>query len=55
VLPKFAVERIGVGATEVEFGRWGWVFREQPVSDFGIDAHVEPYSSWHADFKLLER
>jgi hypothetical protein len=53
VLPKFALEPIGVGAAEVEFGRWGWVFREQPISDFGIDAHVEPYGDGGASGRLV--
>jgi Domain of unknown function (DUF4365) len=53
VLPSHAVERIGVGAAEVEFARWGWVFREQTVSDFGIDAHVEPYGDEGASGRLL--
>jgi hypothetical protein len=39
----FAVERLGVSAADSEFSRWGWAFREQPVADFGIDAHVEPF------------
>jgi hypothetical protein len=38
----FAVEGLGVGTAKAEFSRWGWAFREQPVPDFGIDAHVEP-------------
>jgi hypothetical protein len=38
----FAVDGLGVGTARTEFGRWGWAFREQPVPDFGIDAHVEP-------------
>ena len=24
------------------FEAWGWLFREQPIEDYGIDAHVEP-------------
>ena len=35
-------ERAGVLAVgEIINNRLGWIFREQPVSDFGIDAHVE--------------
>lgn len=35
-------ERIGVNATEKIFlENFKWIFREQPVSDVGIDAHVE--------------
>lgn len=34
---------MGVSAASYEFSTWGWEFREQPVKDFGIDAHVEPF------------
>jgi Domain of unknown function (DUF4365) len=37
-------ERLGVNAVEEAFLRMGWVFREQPIGDFGIDAHAEPTS-----------
>lgn len=35
-------ERVGVNAVEAIFLSMGWIFREQTISDFGIDAHVEP-------------
>jgi hypothetical protein len=35
------VERIGVLAVGHAFERLGQIFREQTVSDFGVDAHVE--------------
>lgn len=35
-------ERVGVNAVEAIFLNMGWIFREQPISDYGIDAHVEP-------------
>jgi tetratricopeptide (TPR) repeat protein len=35
-------ERLGVGLASVAFTKWGWVFRDQPIGDYGIDAHVEP-------------
>lgn len=35
-------ERLGVGLADVAFTKWGWVFRNQPIGDYGIDAHVEP-------------
>lgn len=41
---KFGVERIGVSAADQEFSRWGWAFREQPILDYGIDAHVEVFT-----------
>lgn len=37
-----ATERIGVNAVEAIFVKeLGWIFREQPIADMGIDAHVE--------------
>src|SRR5579862_1661987 len=35
--------RMGVSAAALVFETWGWLFREQPVEDYGIDAHVEPF------------
>ena len=35
-------KRIGVNASERIFLKdFGWIFREQPISDMGIDAHIE--------------
>ena len=34
-------ERIGVSKTDYFFSSYGWLFREQSISDHGIDAHVE--------------
>lgn len=36
------IERLGVNAVERAFLEIGWLFREQPISDYGIDAHAEP-------------
>jgi hypothetical protein len=37
------LEREGVAATDLAFRKYlRWVFRDQPVDDYGIDAHVEP-------------
>lgn len=36
-----ATNRAGVGLATTAFERNGFTFREQPTSDFGIDAHVE--------------
>ena len=33
--------RMGVSAASLVFEGWGWLFREQPIEDYGIDAHVE--------------
>ena len=35
-------ERLGVNAVEGIFLQMGWIFREQTISDYGIDAHAEP-------------
>jgi len=34
-------ERAGLTAAQDAFGKMGWLFREQPLIDFGIDAQVE--------------
>ena len=39
---KDNTERRGVNAVEGIFLDMGWKFREQAISDYGIDAHVEP-------------
>ena len=39
---KHQIDRIGVNAVEKAFLQMGWLFREQPVSDYGIDALAEP-------------
>src|ERR1700674_5132072 len=36
-----ATERIGLNAVDRLFTGFGWIFREQPIADFGIDAQVE--------------
>lgn len=33
--------RIGINAVEAIFLEMGWIFREQPTSDFGVDAQAE--------------
>jgi hypothetical protein len=42
-----------MGTAKTEFSRWGWAFREQPVPDFGIDAHVEPFHEGRLSGKLI--
>jgi Domain of unknown function (DUF4365) len=46
-------ERIGVAATQLIFEKLGWIFREQPIEDYGIDAHVEVVESNLATGKLI--
>ncbi|MFF1614153.1 DUF4365 domain-containing protein [Amycolatopsis sp. NPDC058278] len=46
-------ERLGVGLADVAFTKWGWVFRNQPIGDYGIDAHVEPKTDGVASGRLV--
>lgn len=34
-------ERQGIGYCEMVAAKNGWIFREQPIGDIGIDAHME--------------
>jgi Domain of unknown function (DUF4365) len=34
-------ERLGIASLDHYFSSHGWLFREQPTHDYGIDAHVE--------------
>ena len=34
-------DRIGIQAVGEQFERAGYIFREQPISDYGIDAQIE--------------
>ena len=36
-----STERIGVSAIDNKISSLGWIFREQPIVDMGIDAHIE--------------
>lgn len=47
-------ERIGVSHVDQIFSRdFGWIFREQPIADKGIDAHVEIVENSEAKGILL--
>ncbi len=49
-----ATDRIGVNAVEGIFIKdFGWIFREQPISDMGIDAHTEIVHDGSATGKLI--
>ena len=50
---KSRTGRIGVAGTALLFERLGWIFREQPTEDYGIDAHVEVVESNTATGKLI--
>jgi hypothetical protein len=41
-MPHNQTERVGINAVEaIILNEFNWIFREQPISDFGIDAQVE--------------
>jgi hypothetical protein len=40
VVPQSRTGRIGVSATQFFFEKLGFIFREQPIEDYGIDAQV---------------
>ncbi|MCY7383812.1 MAG: DUF4365 domain-containing protein, partial [Microcoleus sp. CAN_BIN18] len=46
-------ERIGIAGTQLIFERLGCIFREQPIEDYGIDAHVEFIEKGQATGKLI--
>lgn len=45
--------RIGVAGTQLLIERLGWIFREQPIEDYGIDAHIEVVENSTATGKLI--
>lgn len=47
-------ERIGISAVEnIVLKELGWIFREQPIIDMGIDAHIESVIDGNPTGKLL--
>ena len=49
-----ATERVGVSEVQSAIvGELGWLFREQPISDFGIDAHLETVADGNPTGKLI--
>ncbi|MDD2468029.1 MAG: DUF4365 domain-containing protein [Desulfobulbus sp.] len=38
---KKKTDRLGVAKLDLFFSNFGWLFREQPIHDYGIDAQVE--------------
>lgn len=47
-------ERIGVNAVEnIVLKELGWIFREQPIADMGIDAHIEKVDEGSPTGKLV--
>jgi hypothetical protein len=47
------IGRIGVAGTQLIFEKLGWIFREQPIEDHGIDAHIEVVSNDMPTGKLI--
>ncbi|MEG4628553.1 DUF4365 domain-containing protein [Microcoleus sp. AR_TQ3_B6] len=45
--------RIGIAGTQLIFEDLGCIFREQPIEDYGIDAHVEFIEKEQATGKLI--
>lgn len=50
---KSQTDRIGISIVQLQFSKLGWTFREQPVSDYGIDAFVEIIEENNATGKLI--
>ncbi|VWB82629.1 hypothetical protein BLA23254_03899 [Burkholderia lata] len=49
-----STERVGVNAVEhIVLNDLGWIFREQPVVDMGIDAHIELVDGGQPTGKLI--
>lgn len=47
-------ERVGVNEVEkIVLNELGWIFREQPIADMGIDAHIEKVDECSPTGKLL--
>ena len=53
VVPQSRTERLGVSAAQFIFERLGFIFREQPIEDYGIDAHIEVVENEKATGKLI--
>jgi hypothetical protein len=52
-MPTPQTERLGLAALEYFFAQQGWIFREQPTQDYGIDAHAEIVAEQRPTGKLL--
>ena len=47
------IGRIGVSATQLFFEKLGFIFREQPIENYGIDANIEVVENEQATGKLI--
>ncbi len=52
-LDREDTDRIGVAICQETFTRAGFIFREQKICDYGIDAIIEPKSDNYASGKLM--
>ncbi len=54
-MPRYSkTERVGVNAVEkIVLDEFGWIFREQPIADVGIDAHIELVEDGNPTGKLV--
>lgn len=53
VVPQSRTERIGVSAVQLLFVKLGFIFRELPIEDYGIDAQIEVIENDKATGKLI--
>ncbi len=54
LLPQIDItQRLGIDAVSSFFSKLGWMFREQPTLDTGIDAHVEVARDGFATGKII--
>lgn len=47
------ISRIGIHGVATIIHKLGWLFREQPISDYGIDAHIEQIINGKPTGRLL--
>jgi hypothetical protein len=53
-VPNPLTERVGVNAVEaITNNVFGWFFREQPIGDYGVDAHIEEMVNGRPTGKLI--
>lgn len=51
--PSARIASLGVTQTALAIQKMGWLFREQPTEDYGIDAHVEVVDGQSVEGRLL--
>ncbi len=48
-----STDRIGVGKVELVISELGWIFREQPIVDMGVDATIEQVFNGNPTGKII--